>query len=460
MLMNRENNYSKQAQEAFFESGTTLSYDFRREMLLRFKKMLNENKDRIAAAVKADFGKAYFEAYATEILMIYDELNYMLKNLKQLMKPKHVPTSLVHFYSKSEMVYEPFGNVLIISPWNYPFTLSFTPMIGAIAAGNTVVLKPSETTPHSSALMKEMIGEYFSPEYITVVEGEAETTQNLIKDNFDYLFFTGSGRVGREVMKTASETLTPVTLELGGKSPVIVTEDADLVKAAVRIAWGKTVNAGQTCIAPDYLLVHESVKNRLVLLLQNAFEKLYSTDVFNNDDFPSIITKEHLERISGLFKEQELLYGGQVDAHTRKITPTLVNEPALDSDIMQEEIFGPVLPIISYSSLDTAIDIIREREKPLALYLFTENQTTKEYIKKHLSFGGGAINDTLIHFANNNLPFGGVGGSGMGGYHGKHSFTTFSHVKGMVEKTTLFDIPFRYPPYTELKEKLIHFISR
>ncbi len=458
--MNRPNYYSKQAQEDFFATGKTLSYAFRKEMLLRFKQMLNENKDRIAVAVEADFGKAYFEAYATEILMIYDELNYMLKNLKFLMKPKRVPTSLMHFYSKSQVIPEPFGNVLIISPWNYPFTLSLTPMIGAIAAGNTVVLKPSETTPHSSALMKEMIADTFSPEYITVVEGEAETTQNLIKDNFDYLFFTGSDRVGREVMKTASETLTPVTLELGGKSPAIVTEDSDLVKAAVRIAWGKTVNAGQTCIAPDYVLVHESVKNRFVLLVQQAFEKLHGLDVFSNEDFPSIINEKHFERIQGLFADETLLYGGQADAATRKIAPTLVDEPALDSDIMQEEIFGPVLPVLSYSSLDEAIEVIRDREKPLALYLFTEDKAVKEYISSYLSFGGGAINDTLIHFANNNLPFGGVGGSGMGSYHGKYSFETFSHLKGITEKTTLFDIPFRYPPYTNFKEKVIRLIAR
>lgn len=458
--MNRPNNYNKQSHEDFFETDVTLSYEFRRDMLLRFKEMMSQNKERIAAALAADFGKAYFEAYATEILMIYDELNYMLKNLKGLMKAKRVPTSLVHFYSKSQIISEPYGNVLIISPWNYPYTLSFVPMIGAMAAGNTVVLKPSETTPHSSALMKEMIAESFPPEYITVVEGEAETTQNLIQDNFDYVFFTGSGQVGREVMKTASATLTPVTLELGGKSPAIVTEDADLVKAAVRIAWGKTVNAGQTCIAPDYVLVHESVKTRFVLLVQKAFEKLYGLDVFGNDDFPSIINDKHFERIQGLFADETILYGGQVDGDTRKIAPTIVDEPALDSKIMQEEIFGPVLPVISYGSLDEVFAVIRDREKPLALYLFTENDSVKEYVSEHLSFGGGAINDTLIHFANNNMPFGGVGGSGMGGYHGKYSFETFSHAKGITEKTTRFDLPFRYPPYTDFKEKVIRFISR
>lgn len=450
----------KQEQQEFFDTGLTLDYNFRLEMLLRFKEMMNQNKDKIAQAMEADFGKAYFETYATEVLMIYDELNYMIKNLKKLMQDRSVSTSLVHFYSKSKMHKEPYGNVLIISPWNYPFSLSLVPVIGAMAAGNTVVLKPSEMTPKSSALMKDMLEEFYTPEYLGVIEGEADTTQKLIKDNFDYIFFTGSTEVGRSVMKSASETLTPVTLELGGKSPTIVAEDADLVKAAVRIAWGKTVNAGQTCIAPDYVLVHESVKNRFIVLLQQAFTKLYGEDVFQNDDFPSIINEKHFNRIKGLFEAEEIVYGGKSDLATRKIEPTIVDEPLLSSEIMNEEIFGPVLPIISYSSIDEVINIIRSREKPLALYLFTESRGMKHYITKHISFGGGSINDTLIHFANTNMPFGGVGSSGMGGYHGKHSFDTFSHTKGIMEKTTLFDVPFRYPPYTEFKNKAIRFISR
>lgn len=450
----------KQEQQEFFDTGLTLDYNFRLEMLLRFKEMMNQNKDKIAQAIEADFGKAYFESYATEVLMIYDELNYMIKNLRRLMQPTPVSTSLVHFYSKSKMHKEPYGNVLVISPWNYPFSLSFVPVVGAMAAGNTVVLKPSEMTPNSSALMKDMIEEFFPTEYVAVVEGEADTTQNLIKANFDYIFFTGSTEVGRSVMTSASETLTPVTLELGGKSPTIVAEDADLVKAAVRIAWGKTVNAGQTCIAPDYVLVHESVKNRFIVLLQQAFVKLYGENVFQNDDYPSIINEKHFERIEKLIENEKIVYGGNSDATTRKIEPTIVDEPLLSSEIMKEEIFGPVLPIISYSSIDEVINIIRSREKPLALYLFTESRGLKHYIVKHISFGGGSINDTLIHFANTNMPFGGVGSSGMGGYHGKHSFDTFSHTKGIMEKTTLFDVPFRYPPYTNFKNKAIRLISR
>ena len=449
----------KQEHQDFFDSGLTLDYNFRLEMLLRFKEMMHKNKENIAQALEADFGKSYFESYATEVLMIYDDLNYMIKNLHKLMNPTRVKTSPVHFYSKSNIHKEPYGNVLIISPWNYPFSLSFVPLIGAMAAGNTAVLKPSEMTPHSSKLMKEMLGEYFPLEYIAVIEGEAETTQNLIKANFDYVFFTGSTEVGRSVMKTASETLTPVTLELGGKSPTIVAEDADLVKAAVRIAWGKAVNAGQTCIAPDYVLVHESVKNRFIVLLQQAFVKLYGENIFNNDDFPSIINEKHFDRITAYLEDEKIVYGGNSDQTTHKIEPTIVDEPLLSSKIMQEEIFGPVLPVISYSSIDEVINIIRSREKPLALYLFTESNGLKRYITKNVSFGGGAINDTLIHFANNNMPFGGVGSSGMGSYHGPYSFDTFSHKKGVIEKTTLFDIPFRYPPYTDIKNKLIRFIS-
>lgn len=454
------NTIIRQEQQEFFDAGLTLDYHFRLEMLLRFKEMMNQNKDKIAKALTADFGKAYFESYATEVLMIYDELNYMIKNLRNLMKSTAVPTSMLHFYSKSQMYKEPYGNVLVISPWNYPFSLSFVPVIGAIAAGNTVVLKPSEMTPNSAAQMKQMLEEFFPTEFIAVVEGEAETTQKLIKDNFDYIFFTGSTEVGRSVMQSASETLTPVTLELGGKSPTIVAEDADLVKAAVRIAWGKTVNAGQTCIAPDYVLVHESVKNRFVILLQQAFQKLYGEDVFHNDDFPSIINEKHFNRITSLFEDETILYGGKSDLKTRKIEPTIIDEPLLSSKIMAEEIFGPVLPIISYSSIDEVVNIIRSREKPLALYLFTESNGLKNYIVKHISFGGGSINDTLIHFANTNMPFGGIGSSGMGGYHGAHSFDTFSHTKGIMEKTTLFDIPFRYPPYTDFKNKVIRLISR
>lgn len=449
----------KEEQQDFFDTGLTLDYNFRLEMLLRFKEMMNQNKDKIAQALKADFGKAYFESYATEVLMIYDELNYMIKNLKQLMSAKNVSTSLIHFYSKSKMHKEPYGNVLVISPWNYPFSLSFVPLIGAMAAGNTVVLKPSEMTPNSSARMKKMLEEFFPTEYIAVVEGEADTTQKLIKDDFDYIFFTGSTDVGRSVMTAASETLTPVTLELGGKSPAIVSEDADLVKAAVRIAWGKTVNAGQTCIAPDYVLVHESVKNRFIVLLQQAFMKLYGKDIFENDDYPRIINDKHFNRIKGLFENETILYGGNDDAKTRKIEPTIIDEPLLSSEIMKEEIFGPVLPIISYSSIDEVVNIIRSREKPLALYLFTESRGLKQYIVKNISFGGGAINDTLIHFANTNMPFGGVGSSGMGDYHGKYSFDTFSHTKSVMEKTTLFDVPFRYPPYTDFKNKVIRLIS-
>jgi len=456
--MKQANEFNKKAQEAFFQSGTTLDYDFRRDMLLRFKRMVKRNESKIVEAIKEDFGKSYFETYETELMMIYNEINYMLKNLKKLMKPKRVGTSIVHFYSKSKVYNEPFGSVLIISPWNYPFNLSLSPLVGAIAAGNCAVLKPSEITSQSSKVMKEMIEETFPPEYIAVVEGAAETTQDLIKQDFDYLFFTGSTPVGKKVMKTASETLTPTTLELGGKSPAVVSKDADLVKAAVRIAWGKIVNAGQTCIAPDYVLVHESVKNQFILLYQQALQKFYEVNPFNNDDFPSIVNEKHFERIVDLMDGEDILHGGEVDQKTRKIEPTIVNEPDLASDIMQEEIFGPVLPVVSYESVAETVDIIRNRDKPLAFYLFTESQTLKDYMTKHLSFGGGSINDTLIHFSNTNLPFGGVGQSGMGQYTGKDSFDTFSHKKGMSEKTTLFDIPLRYPPYTNWKLKLMKFI--
>lgn len=458
--MSNVREFNKADQTKFFKTGQTLDYAFRREMLIRFKEMIRKNERRIVEAIRADFGKAYFESYATEIMMIYDEINYMLKNLKKLMKPQKVGTSLTHFYSTSKIYKEPFGSVLIVAPWNYPFTLALTPAVGAIAAGNTVVIKPSEMTEHSSALMKEIIGNTFTSDYVAVVEGGADTTQDLIKQGFDYLFFTGSEQAGKAVMKTASDLLTPLTLELGGKSPAIVASDADLVKAAVRIAWGKTVNAGQTCIAPDYVLVHESVKKTFVRLLGEAFERLYGRDVFNNADFPSIINDKHFNRIKDLMKDEIILHGGQTNEKIRKIEPTLIDEPNLASDIMQEEIFGPILPILSYQAIDDAIEMIRSRKKPLALYLFTDSKVLEEKITKEVSFGGGVVNDTLIHFANTRLPFGGVGHSGMGSYTGQYSFDTFSHAKGMSRKTTLFDIAFRYPPYTNWKLNIIQLISR
>lgn len=435
-------------QRNYFYQGETLSVDFRKKQLMKLKKTLIAHQDDIVEAVHKDFGKSSFETYVTEIQVVYDEINYMLKNLKKLAKPQKVRTPLLHFYSKSKIMHDPLGTVLIISPWNYPLALALTPLAGAIAAGNCAVIKPSEVSSHTSALISKIITENFDEQYLTVYEGEADTTQTLLKQGFDHCFFTGSTEVGKKIMQTASETLTPVTLELGGKSPCVVTEDADIVKAACRIVWGKFVNAGQTCIAPDFVLVHESVKHRLILMIQEVLRRFYGEQPLENDDYARIITEKHFDRLVGLMDNESILHGGEYSRDTLSIAPTLVDDPDWDSQIMTEEIFGPLLPIIGYDSIVDTVHTLQDRPKPLAFYLFTESEVYKEFVMGSLSFGGGCINDTLIHFANLNMPFGGVGHSGMGNYHGKYSFDTFTHFKSVTEKTTLFDIPLRYPPYS------------
>lgn len=435
-------------QRNYFYQGETLSVDFRKKQLMKLKKTLIAHQDDIVEAVHKDLGKSSFETYVTEIQVVYDEINYMLKNLKKLAKPQKVRTPLLHFYSKSKIMHDPLGTVLIISPWNYPLALALTPLAGAIAAGNCAVIKPSEVSSHTSALISKIITENFDEQYLTVYEGEADTTQTLLKQGFDHCFFTGSTEVGKKIMQTASETLTPVTLELGGKSPCVVTEDADIVKAACRIVWGKFVNAGQTCIAPDFVLVHESVKHRLILMIQEVLRRFYGEQPLENDDYARIITEKHFDRLVGLMDNESILHGGEYSRDTLSIAPTLVDDPDWDSQIMTEEIFGPLLPIIGYDSIVDTVQTLQDRPKPLAFYLFTESEVYKEFVMGSLSFGGGCINDTLIHFANLNMPFGGVGHSGMGNYHGKYSFDTFTHFKSVTEKTTLFDIPLRYPPYS------------
>lgn len=436
-------------QRHFFHSGVTLDYTFRIKQLKKLKDMIQSNEKQFISALEKDFNKPPFETYISEIQMTYDEINYLIKNLKRLMKPEKVRTPLVNFYSISKIFKEPLGSILIISPWNYPITLALTPLAGAIAAGNCAVLKPSEISSHTSQLLHKLISSTFSPNYIRVVEGGADTTQNLIKLGFNHCFFTGSTAVGKEVMKTASETLTPVTLELGGKSPCIVAEDADLVKAAARIVWGKFLNAGQTCIAPDYLLVHESVRDELIRLIKEVIERFYQNQPLNNPDYPGIINEKHFNRLNKLMTGHTIIYGGHSNYQSLKIHPTLILEPAMDSDIMNEEIFGPLLPIITYSDINKVVSSLKKRDKPLALYLFTQSKETKNYVMKNVSFGNGAINDTMIQFANINMPFGGVGMSGMGHYHGKYSFYTFSHQKSVSEKSNLFDIPIRYAPYND-----------
>ncbi|WP_245157096.1 aldehyde dehydrogenase [Anaerovorax sp. IOR16] len=446
-------------QHSYFFEGNTLPMEFRRKQLLKLKQALQVYEPRIMEALKKDLGKSAFESYETELGMVLSELNFALLNLKKWTKKKNTKTPWVHFPSKSAMYQEPLGVVLILSPWNYPLQLSLAPLVSCIAAGNCAVLKPSHSAPHTTAIMEEMISTYFAPEYIAVISGETEISQELLKLKFDYIFFTGSPAVGKIVMKAASKHLTPVTLELGGKSPCIVDGTANIEIAARRIVWGKFLNAGQTCVAPDYVLVDESVKERLVDRMIQYILAFYGTKPLKSKDLPHIINEKHFNRLCGLLEGQNIRYGGKFDAEIRKIEPTILTEVKENSAVMQEEIFGPLLPILTYNKLENAIDFIKKREKPLALYLFTNSQKNERKILQKVSFGGGCINDTIVHLANPHLSFGGVGQSGMGAYHGKKGFETFSHEKSILKKHVGIDIPLRYPPYMG-KLGLLHLLLK
>ncbi|MGO4942798.1 aldehyde dehydrogenase [Ruoffia tabacinasalis] len=445
----------KAEQEMFLRSGITLDVKFRIRQLKRLKEAIKAHDVLIYDALKKDLNKPVFESYVTELGSVYGEIDYMIKHVKDWAKPKRVPTSLAHFYSKSHIYQEPYGRVLIIAPWNFPIQLSFVPLVGAIAAGNCVVLKPSELAPHTARVIQQIIESVFAREYIAVEQGDGKVSQQLLKEGVDYCFFTGSTQVGKVIMETASQTLTPVTLELGGKSPVIVAKDTNIKHAAQRIVWGKFTNAGQTCIAPDYLLVDEAIRDDLINAIIEVIEEFYTKNPLENSDYSKIINRKHFKRVKKLMKDQSVIYGGGSNKETLTIEPTLVLEPELDTELMQEEIFGPILPILTYREVSQTVEFIRSKDKPLALYLFTQDKALKEYIIKNLSFGGVAINDTLIHQSNYNLPFGGVGASGMGQYHGRYSLETFSHPKSVIEKTDLFDIKLRYPPYKDWALKLI-----
>lgn len=443
------------SQRAFFATGASLPQAFREQQLLTLKKAIHAYQPQIEDALKADLHKSKMESYMSEIALVLDEIEFMLKHLGTLMKAKSVKTPASHFPAKSEILYEPYGMVLNIAPWNYPFQLCVAPMVGAIAAGNTIVLKPSEHAVQTSHVIKAMIDEYFEPNYLAVIEGGVATNEQLLKHPFDYIFFTGSTKVGKIVMKAASEFLTPVTLELGGKSPCIVDKTADIAQAAKRIMWGKTLNSGQTCIAPDYLLVHESVKDALVSQMQKAVDSMFGVNPLQSGDYPKMINQHHYERVKGYLKDGDAVIGGDVNDNTRQISPTVLDGVTWDSPVMQEEIFGAVLPLLTFTDIDAVIDTIKSHDKPLALYLFTKDTQVEDKVLSQVSFGGGCVNDTLMHITNHGLPFGGVGASGMGTYHGKASFYTFSHAKGVLKRGTWLDVPVRYPPYNAQKLALV-----
>ncbi|MGP4074324.1 aldehyde dehydrogenase [Halobacillus sp. K22] len=434
-----------QQQKRWYEEGHTRSYQFRKDQLLRMKKMISTFEKPIIEALKFDLNKSEFEAYVSEIALLKTEIDHHVKHLKQWMAPSKVKAPLTHKGSKNIIYKEPYGTVLVIAPWNYPFQLALAPVLGAIAAGNTVIIKPSELTPTVSWVIKKMVEQYFSPDYIAVVEGDKEVTQELMEQPLDYVFFTGSVPVGRKIMEKASKQLIPVTLELGGKSPAIVNKDAAIDLAAKRIVWGKFTNAGQTCIAPDYLLVHHEVKAPLIKAMKKYIHEFYGKVPLENPDYVKIVNDQHFQRVSAYMDAGTVVSGGALDEKRQKIEPTILDQVNWSDTVMQEEIFGPILPVLTFDNLSEVITQVNNRPKPLALYYFGESEEDQEEIAKSIPFGGGCINDTLYHILNPHLPFGGVGESGMGSYHGQASFDTFTHLKSITKQTTKFDQKFRYP---------------
>ena len=440
-------------QRAFFASGATRNVAFRKRALLRLKAALAQHEEEIYKALEADLNKSKSESYLTELGIVLDEIGYHVKHVSRWAKNRRVRTPLAHFPAKSFRSPEPYGVALIMAPWNYPVQLCLSPLVGAISAGNCAVLKPSAYAPAVSALMAKIVGETFLPEYVAVVEGGRAQNQALLEERFDYIFFTGSVSVGKLVMEAAAKHLTPVSLELGGKSPVIVDESANIKVAARRIAFGKILNAGQTCVAPNYVLVEESVKEEFIAQFKKAVGEFFPNGDFG--DMPHIISNKHFERLRGLLSGERVVFGGGFDPETRLMEPTLLTDVSPDSPVMSEEIFGPILPVISFKKLEDAIREINARPKPLALYLFTAKKEVEREVLGACSFGGGCINDTVIHIATPHMGFGGVGESGMGAYHGKQSFDTFSHTRSIVKKGFFLDLPMRYRPYSEKKDKLI-----
>lgn len=425
------------------------SLSFRKETLIQLLNTIVIHEDEIIEALYDDFKKPAFEAVLTETNYVITELKDTIKNLSKWAKPKKVFPSILNFPSTDFIYKEPYGKVLIIAPWNYPFQLALCPMIAAVAAGNQVVVKPSELTPKTSAVIRKIIEKIFHINHVECIEGGLEVSQKLLAERWDYIFFTGSPTVGKIIAKAAAENLTPVTLELGGKNPCIIDETANLKLAAKRIVWGKFINAGQTCIAPDYILIQKDMKSHFIAYLKTEITKAYGENPALSPDFARIINTKNWLRLANLIEEEKVIFGGQTDIENNYIAPTLIEENDMESLLMKEEIFGPLLPILSYEKEEDIKTVFSKFEKPLALYVFSENKRFSEKIIKQYSFGGGCINDTVVHFSNKRLPFGGVGHSGIGAYHGRLSFDTFSHKKSIVKKANWLDIPLRYAPYND-----------
>jgi len=446
-------------QRDYFASGATRDPAFRREALRRLKQSLLRRDRELLAALKADLGKAESEAYLSEIAPLMMELNHAIRNVIAWSRPKRARTPLSLFGAGSRIYPEPYGVALIISPWNYPVLLALRPLIGAVAAGNCAVVKPSELSPASSAALARLIEDAFPPEHVACVEGGVETAEELLGQRFDYIFFTGGPRVGKIVYGKAAANLTPVTLELGGKSPCIVAEDADLKLAAKRIVWGKLMNAGQTCVAPDYLVAHRRVKDRLIREIASRVEAVYGPDMLRHERYPRVLNERQFRRLAGYLEGARILYGGRADESTLRIELTLLDQPDWEAPVMQEEIFGPILPVVEYDDLSDAIRRINGRPKPLACYVFTASKAAAERVIREIPFGGGCVNDTVIHLSSPHLPFGGIGDSGIGSYHGRRTFELFSHQKSMLRQTTRFDFPARYASGGRMMEWLKKFVA-
>ncbi|CAB1083137.1 Aldehyde dehydrogenase (EC [Olavius algarvensis Delta 1 endosymbiont] len=446
-------------QKDYFSTGQTREVRFRMAQLDTLQKAVAKNRTKILDALHKDLAKSAYEGYLTEVGIVLDEIRFIKKHLPKWSKARRVRTRLIQLPGSSYIYPEPYGVSLIISPWNYPFQLVIDPLIGSMAAGNCSVIKPSEYAPHTGRVFSEIIADNFDPQYIAVVEGEADVSRTLLDEEFDYIFFTGSVAVGRAVMQAAARHLTPVTLELGGKSPCVVDRDVNLDVTAKRICSGKFINAGQTCIAPDYLLVHQEIKKELIDRLQYFIHQFYGADPQQSADYPRIVNEKHFRRLTEMMQGGNIIAGGQVESQNLYIAPTIVDDVEWDDPLMQAEIFGPILPVLVYDHLSDAISKVNNLPKPLAFYFFSNNRQNSEKIIKDTSFGGGCINDTLLHFTNPYLPFGGTGTSGIGSYHGKESFETFSHQKSILKKSFRLDAPLRYPPYGN-KLKILEKIMR
>lgn len=447
-------------QRSYFQSGATLPVSARLAALRRLYDAISSHEKEIRRALQKDLGKSGFESYMCETGMVLEEISYMLKHTPKFAREQRVHTPLVQFCSRSYKKPSPYGVTLIMSPWNYPFMLTLSPLADALAAGNTAVVKPSAYSPYTSEVLLSILTECFDPRYVAVVTGGRAENTCLLREHFDYIFFTGSQAVGKEVMRSAAEHLTPVTLELGGKSPCIVDQTADIRLAARRIVFGKYLNCGQTCVAPDYVYCHRSVKDQLIKEVQKQIRRQYGKQPLHSSDYGKIINEKHFDRILGLIDEKKVVHGGGSDRSTLRIEPTVMDNVTFSDAVMQEEIFGPVMPILVFDSLDEVIRRINSMPHPLALYIFTSDKKAARKVTARCGFGGGCINDTIIHLATSEMGFGGFGESGMGAYHGKTGFDTFTHYKSIVDKKTWIDLPMRYQPYRKGAEKLVRFFLK